>query len=142
MHATNDGLSSPLAATFLAADRWRRWRGGWLDALGLGPRETPWRSVDVAAGVRLHCYDGSREPDAVPILLVPAPIKRPYIWDLLPRISVVRRCLEAGLRVYLAAWCAPESGQRDGGLAEYADQLLEHFRADRNLIPIHRNART
>ena len=124
MHATNDGLSSPLAATFFAADRWRRWRGGWLDALGLGPRETPWRSVDVAAGVRLHCYDGAREPDAVPVLLVPAPIKQPYIWDLLPRISVVRRCLEAGLRVYLAAWPAPEPGQRDGGLAEYADQFL------------------
>ena len=124
MHATDDGLSSPLAATFFAADRWRRWRGGWLDALGLGPRETPWRSVDVAAGVRLHCYDGAREPDAVPVLLVPAPIKQPYIWDLLPRISVVRRCLEAGLRVYLAAWRAPEPGQRDGGLAEYADQFL------------------
>ena len=124
MHATDDGLSSPLAATFFAADRWRRWRGGWLDALGLGPRETPWRSVDVAAGVRLRCYDGAREPDAVPVLLVPAPIKQPYIWDLLPRISVVRRCLEAGLRVYLAAWRAPEPGQRDGGLAEYADQFL------------------
>ena len=124
MHATDDGLSSPLAATFFAADRWRRWRGGWLDALGLGPHETPWRSVDVAAGVRLRCYDGAREPDAVPVLLVPAPIKQPYIWDLLPRISVVRRCLEAGLRVYLAAWRAPEPGQRDGGLAEYADQFL------------------
>ena len=67
MHATNDRLSSPLAATLFAADRWRRWRGGWLDALDLGPRETPWRSIDVAAGVRLHCYDGAREPDAVPV---------------------------------------------------------------------------
>jgi polyhydroxyalkanoate synthase subunit PhaC len=74
--------------------------------------------------MRLHCYDGAGEPDAVPILLVPAPIKQPYIWDLLPRISVVRRCLEAGLRVYLAAWPAPEPGRRDGGLAEYADQFL------------------
>jgi polyhydroxyalkanoate synthase len=121
MHASNDGLSSPLAATFFAADRWR---GDWLDKLGLGPHETPWRSVDVAAGMRLHCYDGAREPAAVPILLVPAPIKQPYIWDLLPRISVVRRCLEAGLRVYLAAWPAPKPGQRDGGLAEYADEYL------------------
>src|SRR5215216_4971344 len=116
MHATDDGLSSPLAATFFAADRWRRWRGGWLDALGLGPREMPWRSVDVAAGVRLRCYDCAHKPDAVPVLLVPAPIKQPYIWDLLPRISVVRCCLEAGLRVYLAAWRAPEPGQTDGGL--------------------------
>jgi poly(3-hydroxyalkanoate) synthetase len=33
------------------------------------------------------------------VLTVPAPIKRHYIWDLEPRVSVVARCLAHGLRV-------------------------------------------
>jgi polyhydroxyalkanoate synthase len=35
------------------------------------------------------------------VLIVAAPIKRPYIWDLTPAVSAIRYCLGAGLRVYL-----------------------------------------
>jgi polyhydroxyalkanoate synthase len=55
---------------------------------------------------------------------VPAPIKRSYIWDLAPDISVVARCLEHGLRVFLAEWTDPGSDGRELGLEEYADHLL------------------
>jgi poly(3-hydroxyalkanoate) synthetase len=40
-------------------------------------------------------------PEAPPVLIVPAPIKRPYIFDFLPPVSVVRRLLEKGFAVYL-----------------------------------------
>jgi polyhydroxyalkanoate synthase subunit PhaC len=55
---------------------------------------------------------------------VPAPIKKSYIWDLSPEVSVVRRCLDAGMQVYLAEWMPdPEIGERFG-LEDYADRLL------------------
>src|SRR3546814_3818487 len=46
-------------------------------------------------GVTLRAYsDGS---GAGPVLLiVPAPIKRAYIWDLVPWASAVRRCIDSG----------------------------------------------
>jgi pimeloyl-ACP methyl ester carboxylesterase len=62
---------------------------------------------------------------AAAILLVPAPIKRPYIWDLAPSVSVVRHCLRAGLRVYLIDWSRQSLGARDAGLSQYADESLK-----------------
>jgi polyhydroxyalkanoate synthase len=56
--------------------------------------------------------------------MVPAPIKRAYIWDLAPGASVVRRCLRAGLGVYLIRWTDPGPTERDFGLADYADRLI------------------
>lgn len=94
-----------------------------LDAIGLGPIETPCRPVSVTAGLRLVAY---QQPDrSKPVLLiVPAPIKRTYIWDLLPRVSVVQRCLENHLQVYLVQWQPPGDIEEEFGLAEYADRLI------------------
>lgn len=77
-------------------------------------------------------------PGGPTLLIVPAPIKRGYIWDLLPHVSVVRRYLEAGFRVYMTEWIEPvEPADDDGGktggkgragsplgLADYADRLI------------------
>lgn len=49
--------------------------------------------------------------------------KRAYIWDLLPQVSVVRRCLERGLRTYLLEWLIPTAAEDKFGLAEYANAL-------------------
>ncbi|HYZ31881.1 MAG TPA: alpha/beta fold hydrolase [Crenalkalicoccus sp.] len=57
------------------------------------------------------------------LLIVPAPIKRAYIWDLLPEVSVVRQCLRRGLQVYLLEWLDPGSAEDRFGLADYADRL-------------------
>jgi len=58
-----------------------------------------------------------------PLLIVAAPIKRPYIWDLTPQVSAVRYCLRHGLRVYLLEWLPPSRG--DGfGLDAYADRAI------------------
>jgi polyhydroxyalkanoate synthase len=57
-------------------------------------------------------------------LIVPAPIKRAYICDLLPAVSAVRRCLEGGFRVYLIQWEPPGAKAQASGLAYYADHAI------------------
>ncbi len=104
-------------------DRVRRWQGQVLDALGLGPIETPSRLVQSNPGVTLKAYGD--EGDAGPVvLIVPAPIKRAYIWDLVPWASVVRQCLRVSARVYLIQWERPGDAEQGFGLAEYADRLI------------------
>ncbi|MGQ0657503.1 MAG: alpha/beta fold hydrolase [Chromatiales bacterium] len=104
-------------------DTSRRWQGRLLDTLGLGPFKTPSRVVLRTAGLTLEAYD---RPDASrpALLIVPAPIKRPYIWDMLPRVSVVQRCLENRLQVYLVHWELPGDVEEEFGLGEYADSLI------------------
>jgi polyhydroxyalkanoate synthase len=104
-------------------DRIRCWQGRALDAVGLGPIETPSRVVQSRAGLTLKVYEDEGDVGPV-VLIVPAPIKRAYIWDLVPRASVVRRCLRAGARVYLIQWERPEAAEQGFGLAEYADRLI------------------
>jgi polyhydroxyalkanoate synthase len=101
-------------------DAVRRSLGDWLDGGPSGRHEAPYRIVHGEAGVALRAYG-----DAGPaVLLVPAPIKGAYIWDLLPRVSVVRYLLRRGLRVYLADWSRPTAAEQGLGLADYADRLL------------------
>jgi polyhydroxyalkanoate synthase len=103
-------------------DAVRRSIGDWLDGGPSGRRETPHRIAHAEAGVSLRAYGASEDGPAV--LLVPAPIKGAYIWDLLPRVSVVRYLLGRGLRVYLADWSRPTLREQGLGLAHYADRLL------------------
>lgn len=103
---------------FELLDGVRRAQGAALDALGLGAIQTPYETVLDEPGVSLRRYGSGRGPA---VLLVPAPIKRPYIWDLAPEVSVVRRCLAAGLRPFLVEW---QPTDRDFGLADYAGRLI------------------
>lgn len=108
---------------FQMLDVLRRQRGALLDAAGFGPRETPYRIIAEQPGMRLRAYQGPAGEGAQqgpPVLLVPAPLKRSYIWDLRPEASVVRRCLESGLQVFLLEWRDPSPGE-DFGLAHYAE---------------------
>lgn len=99
-----------------AADRVRRTMGSVLDAMGLGPQETPHRFSLSAPGLQLRSYGGR----GAPLLIVPAPIKRHYIWDLLPPLSVVRKALAAGYSVYLAEWKETAS---DHGIDHYVSLI-------------------
>jgi polyhydroxyalkanoate synthase len=108
---------------FSLADRSRRLAGAWLDAVGLGPIETPGRRVHTGRGFELIGYASPRDGGPA-VLLVPAPIKRAYIWDLAPRASVVRRCLEHRLRPYLLRWTESRERDRDLGLAAHADEII------------------
>lgn len=105
---------------FEQLDRMRWMQASMLDAVGLRLPETPYRTVHRGTGVALRRY-GSDGEGGPPVLIVPAPIKRPYIWDLAPEVSAVRRCVDLGARVYLAEW-GPAPPRY--GLAEYADRLI------------------
>lgn len=105
-------------------DELRRHIGRGFDAIDLGPEETPHRIVGTCPGARLRAYHTLDAGHGPVLLIIPAPSKRAYIWDLLPQVSVVRRCLERGLRVYLLEWLTPTQQEDEFGLAEYADRLI------------------
>jgi polyhydroxyalkanoate synthase len=121
---------------FEQLDRVRRVQGSLLDAAGLGPLETPYRVVHREPGLALRRY-GERQSGPL-VLIVPAPIKRPYIWDLSPEVSAVRRCLDAGAQVLLADW---QPAPAHFGLADYGERLilacLEAERAERAVVLAH-----
>ena len=98
--AQHSGIRWPL---WEQSDRARRRLGALLDALGLGPIETPSRVALAEAGLTLKAYGATGEAGAARpvVLIVPAPIKRAYIWDLAPGASVVGHMLGHSARVYL-----------------------------------------
>ena len=125
-------------ALFEQLDAMRRMQGSVLDAIGLGPAELPYRDIHQQPGLTLRRYLGEGEETGAPVLIVPAPIKRSYIWDLAPEVSAVRRCREHGSRVYLADW-RPAPPQF--GLADYAGRLilacLDAARVERAVLLAH-----
>lgn len=108
-------------AGFAAADEMRRWHGRGFDVAMLRS-ETRFELVLERPEVKLRLYGDRHHRPA--LLIVPAPIKKPYIWDLTPQTSVVRRCLDAGLCVYALEWSELPIGDADGGLSTYADRLI------------------
>jgi len=96
---------------FSLEDSTRRAAGRLLERAGYGPHETAWHRIDRPC-FRLRRYLQCSE-DKPPILIVPAPIKRPYIFDLLPGVSVVRHLAEAGFAVYLYEWPEEHEGKWD-----------------------------
>jgi len=104
-------------------DRSRQARGKMLERAGYGPQQTPSTVILEQAGLQLRRYQDAPS-GGLAVLLVPAPIKRAYIWDLAPDISVVQRWSERGYRVYLAEWLPMPDGDPDVGLDDYGDRLL------------------
>jgi polyhydroxyalkanoate synthase len=116
----------PLAETILLifemADIVRRTQGEGLGLLGFGPEEADYRIVASGEFWRLRQYSGPG--GGASVLIVAAPIKQPYIWDLSPSVSVVRHCLREGLRVHLLEWIPPSRASEARGVAEYADDAI------------------
>ncbi|NNG04694.1 MAG: alpha/beta hydrolase [Inquilinus sp.] len=107
---------------FSTLDAMRRAQARGLAVLGFGPAEHGHRVVASGPLWRLRRYAG---PNVGPlVLIVAAPIKRPYIWDLAPTASAVRYCLQQGLRLYLLEWSPPSRRTGACGLAEYADDAM------------------
>jgi polyhydroxyalkanoate synthase len=116
-----DGMTPLLAVN----DELRRTAGAFLDAIGLGPVETSFRIAKQQPGFRLRAYQEPGHASGRPVLLiVPAPIKRAYIWDLLPEVSVVSQCRAHDIETYLLEWTAPASSKDVFGLAEYTDAFI------------------
>jgi polyhydroxyalkanoate synthase len=125
---------------FPAADHLRRMQGAWLEAIGYGGEPAPsWIAVEMP-GMRLRAFAGRTDPAFPPLILIPAPIKRAYIYDLVPRASVVRRCLAAGRAVFLLEWVEPDRISAGFGLADYADRLISAAREAVELASGHSSA--
>lgn len=101
---------------FSVLDAVRRMQGDLLGYFGFGPNEIPYRTIASGSFWQLRDYNSAQQPHAV--LVVAAPIKRPYIWDLAPTVSAIRCCLEAGLRVYLLEWLPASEKTCSVGIAE------------------------
>jgi polyhydroxyalkanoate synthase len=93
-----------------------------MDSLGLGPQRSPSTVRFSRPLFELREYGGLGEQM---LLIVPAPIKAPYIWDITPESSVVRRCLKAGMRVAMMVWHPPTPAQKNYGLADYVEAIGE-----------------
>jgi len=92
----------------------------------VSPQETPHTGVHGERGVALRRYGGDAASGPV-VLIVPAPIKRPYIWDLAPEVSVVRRCLAAGVIDAHCAVVPPDTVLPVFEAAGSGDKTLLHY---------------
>lgn len=110
-------------ACFALADILRRAQSDVLGTFGLGPRECRYEITESRSYWRLRSYAAQRAGPA--LLIVAAPIKRPYIWDLAPSVSAIRYCLREGLHVYLLEWLTDSSRNQNIGLDEYAEAVSE-----------------
>jgi polyhydroxyalkanoate synthase subunit PhaC len=112
---------------FHLLDHLRRMQGRFYDSVGRGPRETPSRTVLVEKQFCLQAYhQGPRAPGQPVLLIVPAPIKQHYLWDLTPLRSVVRLGLKRDIKVFSIRWNPPGQDTPPMGLPYYADRFILH----------------
>ena len=120
---TVTALNALRRAQFDASDILRRAQGDVVGAFGLDPQQSPHQITMSRAHWRLRDYGGTHRSRS--LLIIAAPIKRPYIWDLAPSISAIRFCLHQGLYVQLLEWmpASPSTGNR--GHDEYVLAISE-----------------
>ena len=106
---------------FGIADTLRRAQGQVFGAFGLDPIECPYQVI--ASGPFWRLRDYTENDTAQSLLIVAAPIKRPYIWDLAPTASAIRYCLGRDLHVRLLEWLPASRTTGNNGLAEYAEAI-------------------
>ena len=91
--------------------------------------------IDVGASAKTAVYGEDKlvlyrfeplveRPFAIPVLVVYALVNRPYMADLQPDRSMIRRLLEAGLDVYLIDWGYPDGADRYLGLDDYINGYI------------------
>jgi polyhydroxyalkanoate synthase len=112
---------------FPLTDALRQAQGQVLDSIGFAPHECRYRILASSRHWRLRAYDGLGTGSC--LVIVSAPIKKPYIWDLAPSVSAIRYCLGHDMRVFLVEWIPPEPTGGDAGLDEYADRALSEVMA-------------
>jgi polyhydroxyalkanoate synthase len=74
----------------------------------------------------LHYESRTEEQHDVPILIVYALINKPFILDLQPDRSVVRRLLEAGHDVYLVDWNEPSRLDQHLTIHDYVERYIDN----------------
>ena len=99
-----------------------------LDAMGsVEVGTTPGEAVYEENKLKLVHFDPlTSQRHDVPILVVYALINRPYILDLQPDRSVVRRLLEDGFDVYLIDWGEPSALDASLTIDDYVVRYLDN----------------
>ena len=104
--------------------------------VGCTPRRAVWsdqkttlyeylRDAPAGAGVRGGGQGKAATRRAArPLLVCFALVNRPYILDLQPDSSLIRRLVDAGFTVYLVDWGDPDDGDRLRDLNDYLEQGL------------------
>jgi polyhydroxyalkanoate synthase len=110
-------------AQFDVSDVIRRAQGDLIGAFGLDPSECPYRTITSHSYWCLRDYGGEHQSPS--LLIIAAPIKRPYIWDLTPSASSIRFCLRQGLHVQLLEWVPTSSHTGNYGIDEYVIAISE-----------------
>jgi polyhydroxyalkanoate synthase len=68
-----------------------------------------------------------------PLLIVPPQINKFYVFDLAPKKSIIRYCLDAGLQTFVISWKNPTTAERGFGLDTYVAALEEAVDAMREI---------
>jgi len=76
--------------------------------------------------LELHRYEPAETDHGTPIVIVYALVNRPYILDLQPDRSVIRRLVEAGFEVYLVEWGEPSRLDTALSLSDYVCRYLHN----------------
>jgi len=116
-------LNAANRAQFAVIDIIRRTQGDVAGALGLNPSECPYQTVRSHSYWRLRDYGGRDR--LRPLLIIAAPIKKPYIWDLTSSTSAIRFCLGQGLRVHLLEWMPASLQTSNCGIDDYVLAISE-----------------
>ena len=86
------------------------------------PPYTPYTVVYQGGKVSLRHYRARGARYATPLLLCFAPVKRPYILDLMAGRSVVETLIKNGFELYLIDWIPPTHADRWRGFDAYVNQ--------------------
>ena len=116
-------LNALSRAQFDVSDVIRRAQGDLVGAFGLDPSECPYRIITSHSHWCLRDYGG--EDQSPSLLIIAAPSKRPYIWDLTPSTSSIRFCLRQGLHVQLLEWLSASSHAGNYGIDDYVLAISE-----------------
>ncbi len=89
--------------------------------------QTPKEVVYSEDKLKLHRYEpiGERSCET-PLLISYALVNRPYMIDLEPERSMLRRLLEQGLEVYVIDWGYPDAADRYLDLDDYINEYLNN----------------
>ena len=126
MSVADAGRSAPFPElTLRIADTLARLQRARDVAVGCTEKRAVWTCGKTTLYHYLPLAATRRVPrDTRPLLICFALVNRPYVLDLQPDRSLVRRLLEAGLSVYLIDWGDPDDADRHVGLEEYIERHL------------------
>jgi len=95
--------------------------------VGTAPKEAVYREDKlVLYRYRADATVATKKRVATPLLICYALVNRPYMMDLQPDRSLIRRLLERGVDVYLIDWGYPDGADRYLGIEDYVRRYLPH----------------